>query len=264
MPRLIDTKLCAMDFEKHERRDHGYEDTDEKNTDIDHRRHGKSIRLVDTIWRGAERQEGSQKDQCDLHDRRIREYDVIKDCYPCSILEEWYIFRQETIGDDADDDNADVEEIALPINVDQRLAFCHLDLLRHASCRQILFVIMAIHQVKNGKKDDHIHQKDRRQLECPCKGYASLESHEKRRITERRKTPAHIRHEENQEDHDVRNMPAPCIDADQRTDEQHRSSCRTDPARHKRPDKKDQRIRLRCARQTSVHHDAPRCREKAK
>ena len=174
--------------------------------------------------------------------------DEMEDRYPCPILEEWYIFRQETIGDDADDDDADVEEIAFPINVDQRLAFCHLDLLRHASCRQILFVIMAIHQVKNGKKDDHIHQKDRRQLECPCKGYASLESHEKRRITERRKTPAHIRHEENQENHDVRNMPAPCIDADQRTDEQHRSSCRTDPARHKRPDKKDQRIRLRCAR----------------
>ena len=151
---------------------------------------------------------------------------------------------------------SDIEEILFTINLNQRRIIMELHIAWPTTVSQLFLEVMAINEVEGDENKDEIQEQDREEMKSPCERYTALEAHEKRRIAERCEAAAHIRHEEDQEDHDMRLFLAPFIDTDQWTDEKHSRARRANPACHDRAHKKDQRIDERRPGELAMDHDA--------
>ena len=260
LPWLIDAQCRAMRLKKDQCRDHGDKDAGEENSDPFDRIHGELVFLMNIRRRGMDRKLGSRKDQNDFYQSGIRENDLLKDRDPCPIGKERKGFRQEVIRHDTHDDEQDVEEILFAIDLDQRRIIMQLHIAWLTPGSQLFLEVMAIYEIEGNEKKDEIQHQDREEVKRPCERHTALEAHEKRRIAKRCEAAAHIRHKEDQEDHDMRLFLAPFIDTDQWTDEKHSRTRRADPACHDRTHEKDQRIDDRRPGKLAMDHNAARRR----
>lgn len=215
------------------------------------------------FFRRFQGQECRNEDNDDFCQRCIGEYDFIVNMDTGAVGKGRDQFGKQAVGQYADDNHGDENQVMGPFDADRFFMAIFLHVHRGPAGSDFLFVIMMVDEAEYREKKNHVKRQDGQQVERPGKGNATLEAHEQRRIAERCETAAHIGDEENEEDHHVDFLLAPCIGPDERTDHQHSSTGRTNPAGKDCADKQQQGIDLGRAGQGASDDDAASGDEKA-
>lgn len=108
--------------------------------------------------------------------------------------------------------------------------------IRLPAFRDVPAVHPLVHLIKDKKKDHHIKEKDREQMQAPEERDAAHKSHQQRRIADRGQDPAHVGHEENEEHHNVRFSSSPGVHFQHGTDHEHAGACCPDAACQQGPE----------------------------
>ena len=231
-----------MDFQDRQRRDHGDEDTDEQLGNFRDWRVGELVEITCGFLCGFQGQERRDQDDHTFNDGAPGEDTVVIDMPALAAC----IFIDDSGKDYTDDDHRDEDQVVATLNAELFFCFASFqDVLRRSARGNFLIVIAFVEHTEYDQHDDHVENQDRQEMRRrPEERYVSLESHEQRRVAQRGQTSAHIGHQEDKEDDDMRFLFSPGIGTDHRTDQQHGRAGGPDPAGQYHADKQKDRVNL--------------------
>ena len=234
-----------MGFEQDQGRNHGDEDADEQFSHFQNRGIRKFVEVPRRFPRRLDGQEGRDEDDGDFCQGGIGEDDFIVNVQACAVGESREHIRQEAVGQDADDDQCDEDEVVSAFQAKGLFVVFIDQVERSPAFFYFLIIEVFVQEGEEGEHEDQVEHQDGQEMEGPGKGDAALEAHEQGRIAERCQTAAHVGDEEDEEHHEVYFVLAPGIGPDEGTDEQHGSAGRTDPAGQERADEQQEAVDLR-------------------
>ena len=208
------------------------------------------------FFRSLKGEKSRDEDNDDFRQCSKGEDDFIVDMDTGAVGEGRNHFRKQAVSQYADDDHGDENQVVAPFDADRFFMTFFLHVHRGTAGSDFFLVVMMVDEAEYGKEKNQVKHQDGQQVERPGKGNAALETHEQGRIAKGCETAAHIDDEEDEEDHHVDFLLAPGIGPDERTDHQHGSSGRPNPAGKCRADEQQQSIDFCRAGQSTFNDDA--------
>ena len=166
--------------------------------------------------------------------------------------------EQAQEADDGADDERQEDEVALALDAQGR---ARVGRVHELECLLALGALAGDVAPVDEDEDDHEQRRVQDEqrpdvLQRPEERHAAQVAQEQRRVAERGEAPAHVGHEEDEEDHDVRAVLAPHVRAQHGADEQHRGAGRAHPACQRRADEQQDHVVARCADDSASDMDA--------